>query len=329
MSLESQTNPFPNPKQAQKLKLLQDRAQMLRRARDFFYQREVMEVDCPALSTSPSVDAYIDLLPAFYLNDQKRYLHSSPEYGMKRLLSQNVGDCFQLSHVFRDGEEGQLHNPEFMMAEWYRLDFKLEEMIQETIDFCSLFVGKKPVKTLSFRQALLKFADVDYLDSSIDSLKKSLKKFSLSFEASPQTLDKEILLNLLFSHVVEPQLVNDSFWVITEYPAHQAALAEVQKNESQEYVALRFELFFQGLELANGYQELTDFTEHKNRFRQSNEKRVLNGKEQLSACKYFLKALESGLPESCGVAVGFDRLMMLRHQAKHIREVLSFSWDEI
>ena len=159
----------------QRLLHLRDRAHMLSQARVFFATREGLEVDCPIFSRGAEIDVNIDLISAFYTGDERCYLHSSPEYGMKRLLAEGIGDIFQLSHVFRDGELGSRHNPEFMMAEWYRLGISFEEMITETLDFIRLFLGNLPSTTISYREALQRYANIDYVTASDESLRAYLR----------------------------------------------------------------------------------------------------------------------------------------------------------
>jgi len=289
------------------LNILRDRADMLSKARSFFADRNILEVDCPILSRSASVDAHIDLI---YSESSNVYLHSSPEYGMKKLLALGTGDFYQLSHVFRAGEEGKKHRPEFMMAEWYRIDFSYEQMIEETCAFIQLFVGPKPVQVMSYREAFMTYAGIDPF---YDSIKDHVPK-----HAGAQTRDD--LLNILLALKVEPHLGQDGLTVITHYPASQCALAKT-KTVDGEPVAKRFEVYYKGLELANGYDELTDAKEQRRRFIEANELRVQMGKEPLPIDEEFLESLGS-LPDCCGVAVGFDRLMMLRHKTDQISDVI-------
>ena len=274
-------------------KILQDRADMLAKVRSFFSQKYIMEVDCPILSTKASVDAHIDLI---YSESSRVFLHSSPEYGMKRLLSKGSGDIYQLSHVFRAGEMGTKHRPEFMMAEWYRCGFTFDQMIKETCEFIQLFVGALHHSIISYREAFLKYAKVDPL----------------------QKEDEE--LNIILGLEVEPQLGKDSLTVITHYPATQCALAKTDTIDGK-LVAKRFEVYYKGLELANGYDELTNSSEQRQRFLQANELRKQMGKEPLPIDDEFLEVLDS-VPDCCGVAVGFDRLMMLRHNTQNIADVI-------
>lgn len=300
---------------------------MLKTARSFFDNRNILEVDCPLLSASASIDAHIDLIPALYNHKETRYLHSSPEFGMKRLLAEGIGDIYQLSHVFRDGEYGVRHNPEFMMAEWYRLGFTLEQMIEETVEFIRLFLGPQTFKIKTYRQIFSEVAGIDYLNSDLSALIEYMKKENISFYPNIVKEDKDALLNLILADKIEPQLGLDGLCVLAYYPASQAALARKQWVESEE-VAERFEIYYKGIELANGYHELTDPIEQRNRFKEANVFRLGLGKKELPIDENFLKALESGIPDCCGVAVGFDRLMMIRQEHSNLGKSLSWDWNQ-
>ncbi len=309
-----------------KLNTLHDRALMLKKARDFFFERAVMEVDCPIITKYASIDTHIDLMLALYLKEETRYLHSSPEYGMKRLLSLGSNDIYQLSHVFRDEDLGNKHNPEFMMAEWYRLNFTLDEMIEETNDFIKLFIGNLKTSRITYREAFLKYAEIDYLRITKENLLNYLSENKIPFYPDIIHEGKDALLNLIMGLKIEKELGKDGIQTLYHYPASQAALAKTLQIKG-EVVAERFEIYYRGIELCNGYHELVDAKEQRNRFIKSNEERALLNKNELPVDEYFLKALEEGLPDCCGVAVGFDRLMMLRQKADHIKDVIPFGWD--
>ncbi|MGE3954203.1 MAG: EF-P lysine aminoacylase GenX [Parachlamydiales bacterium] len=262
---------------------------MLRCVREFFHERGVMEVDCAALSPDPSIDAHIDLIAAEVMGE-RWYLHSSPEYGMKNLLKAGLSDIYQLSHVFRDGESGRRHRPEFAMIEWYRLGFSLQQMWEETAALAALFVGERPLEVMSYSEAFQRHAGID-----------------------PGALSEE-QQNYLLATKIEPQLSGEPFYIVTHFPPSQAALAKVSERGSE-----RFELFFQGMELANGYDELTDPVEHKRRLLEQNQLRGALGKEV-----YPETVMPLGpFPDCCGVAVGFDRLLMLKLGVSDIADVLS------
>ncbi|EFB40597.1 MULTISPECIES: EF-P lysine aminoacylase EpmA [Parachlamydia] len=310
-----------------KIALLKDRAQMLSRARQFFSHRGVLEVDCPMISRYAAVDEHIDLIPVQYAGANRRYLHSSPEYGMKRLIVDGMGDIYQLAHVFRDGEYGRKHNPEFMMAEWYRLGFSFNEMILETVDFVRLFLGDIPFTSMTYREAFQNFAGLDYHQATTKELRQYIHDAGIDQIHSIAGEDKDGLLNVILGLVIEPQLGRNGLFVLSHYPASQAALAQTVTHDD-EHVAERFEVYFEGVELANGYHELANAQEQRQRFIEANKHREERlGKEPLPIDEHFLAALEKGLPNCCGVAVGFDRLMMLRHHCLSLAEVIPFDWS--
>lgn len=307
---------------------LRDRAFMLKRARDFFAERQVLEVDCPILSAQASVDPNIDLITALYCQTKRYFLHSSPEFGMKRLLAEGMGDIYQLSHVFRDGECGHKHNPEFTMAEWYRLGFSLEEMIEETVAFIRLFVGSSlAYSIISYRELFQKSIGIDYVVASAQELFDYIKHSKIPYYPSILADGKDALLNLILGSQIEATLGDGELTVLAYYPASQAALAR-KRMHGIESVAERFEVYYKGVELANGYHELIDPAEQRQRFIEDNKMRCEMNKEPLPIDENLLKALEKGLPDCSGVAVGFDRLMMLRHHVSHIADILTFGWEE-
>lgn len=310
-----------------KREIVQRRSLMLRRARRFFSERGVLEVDCPLLSTRAAVDAHIDLISALYQKETPCFLHSSPEYGMKRLLVEGVGDIYQLSHVFRDGEWSRKHNPEFMMAEWYRLGVSLEAMINETADFIRLFLGPLPSRTVTYRDLFLDFTGLDYVKATEESLFAYVQQKGIPTYQGIVEEGKDALLNLILAVEIEPKLGIGELLVLAYYPASQAALAKKERRGDEE-VAKRFEIYYKGVELANGYHELGDAHEQRERLLEANNSRQKLGKRPLPIDERFLQALEKGLPDCCGVAVGFDRLMMLCLGQGDIANVLSWGWQE-
>lgn len=309
-----------------KLDNLRDRAHMLATARIFFHQRNILEVDCPLITQAASIDAHIDLIP---VKDGHgwRYLHTSPEYCMKRLIADGIGDTYQLGHVFRQGEISRKHNPEFTMAEWYRLNFSFEEIIAETLDFIRLFLGNLPQNILSYRDVLKKYAGIDYVQASNQELFDYLVAKEIIPYSGIEEEGKDALLNLILGSLIEPQLGQNELFVLAYYPSSQAALAKTCQR-SDELAAERFEVYYNGIELANGYHELADAKEQRVRLKDANAFRQRLGKEVLPIDEKFLHALEKGFPDCCGVAVGFDRLMMLRRQTQAISEVIPFDWSE-
>lgn len=287
---------------------------MLAEARSFFAARNVLEIDCGALVRCPPIDSNIDCIGV----DQDRgFLHTSPEYALKRLLSEGVGDCYFLGHVYRKGELGHLHNPEFTMVEWYRLNISFANMIQETAEFLFLFFGEKPIRILSYREAFETYVGIDSTKTSLSELQK------LTNSAWP----RDTCIYYLLTHQIEPQLGRNELTVLTDFPPHEAALARVV-TKNGEQVAERYEIYHEGVELTNGYHELADATELRARFMQKNKERAAEGKAPYPLDEKFLLALKT-LPECCGVALGFDRALMLRHKLKSIKPVIPFAWDEL
>jgi len=278
-----------------KLTRLIDRAHMLAQVRTFFAQKGVLEVDTPILTPGAPLDPYIDLVTARCMG-QSGYLHSSPEYGMKRLLALGIGDCYQLGHVFRDHELGEKHAPEFTMIEWYRVGGRFEHLIEETLELAQLFIGHHAVKRYGYEEIFW-----EYLDTYPDTLEERDYRFALE---------------------IEPYL--EDLTVVSAYPPEQAMLAKTVV-QGDCLVAQRFELFYKGTELANGYHELGNLTELRRRLEANQQLRGKLGKEVYPLDEPFLAAQ---IPDCCGVAVGFDRLMMLRHHVPHIREVVPFVWNE-
>ena len=278
-----------------KIEILRDRAALLALARTFFATRGVLEVDVPILSRLASVDVHIDLVNATCCG-KPAFLHSSPEYGMKRLLAEGIGDIYQISHVFRDGEQGKRHTVEFTMAEWYRIGFSFRQMIDETLAFIRLFLDHLPdqYETFSYREAFMHYAG----------------RYPLSIEERDE----------VYAFEVEPHLGRGVLTVVDRFPPEQAALAQIGADGMAE----RFEVYYHGTELANGYHELTDSQEQRQRLNAANGERRKLGKQVLPLDEEFVQALDKGLPDCCGVAVGFDRLMMLRHHLEEIREASSF-----
>lgn len=323
MSRAARANESTSPK----ISLLQDRAAMLAAARGFFSNRKVLEVDVPSCTSSACIDENIDLLKVVDGQGVTRYLQSSPEYGMKRLLTEGIGDIYQIGHVFRDGEVGARHNPEFTMVEWYRCGFTIEQLVAETASFIELFLGQQPCSILTYRDAMQTYAGIDYVHADEKQLLQCIKRHDIQLSDELAAGSKDDLLNILIGSVVEPHLGRRQLTAIIDFPATQCALAEIEINDDVS-VAKRFEFYYEGNELANGYQELRDPQEQKARLEKANSARLKKGKEALPLDPFFLKALAKGYPPCCGVAVGFDRLMMLRHNAAHIKDIIPYCWNE-
>lgn len=301
------------------IEILKDRALMLKEARSFFFTHHILEVDVPALNPYPPIDTHIEVMQ---LTENKGYLHTSPEYGMKRLLCSDIGSIYQISHVFRKNEIGKLHNPEFTMVEWYVLNIEYTQFIKHVIQFIELFLGKLEIEYLTFQKAFLKHSNIHFETASLDSLKNALEEKNIYFDP---TWEKKILLDLILTHLVEPNLGKGSLTILYDYPKEQAALAKTYVNDGK-VVAKRFEIYYKGIELANGYDELAPVDEYRSRLENEKVNYLQKFNQDLPLDEYFLKQMQSGLPSCCGVAVGFDRLLMIRHHLSSIHEVLPFSY---
>lgn len=297
--------------------VLFDRATMLAHTRNFFAERGILEVDTPLLQRAAPIDTHIDVMQVQVTSRQIGYLHTSPEYALKRLLAEGIGDLYQLGHVFRSGEIGPLHSPEFTMIEWYRTELPYEAFMEEVLDLLKLFLGPLSVEKLTYYDALQKYTGLDARESSLVELYECAVAHELGISPEAKHWEQDALLNLLFSFLVEPHLGKNGYTVIHSYPPSQAALAKIEGR-----TARRFEIYVKGIELANGYDELIDANEQRKRLVLANRQRLSLGKDSLPIDEEFLAALEKGLPNCCGVAVGFDRLMLLRQGAHTLAEVL-------
>lgn len=326
--------------QASRLEILRDRAKQLAAVRAFFAGRCVCEVDTPLLSRGAALDAHIDLFATDEGAGKLRYLHSSPEFAMKRLLAEGMGDIYQLAHVYRFGEVSPKHQPEFTMLEWYRVGMSFNDFMDETLDLLRVILGPLPKQHLTYAGALKRYTNLDLFHSSNEELMQFLKNqgvHSYSEQNANPLNHRDDLLNQILGLFIEPNLGWDegdpgknspALTIFSHYPASQAALARTTMQEGN-VVAERFEVYSQGLELANGYHELADYQEQKQRFDETNQLRLALGKNPLPIDTFFLDALKKGLPDCCGVAIGFDRLMMLRHKMNSITSVIPFDWDNI
>ena len=301
---------------------LQRRAQMLARARSFFAARAVMEVDTPVVVNAPVTDVHIHSAQVTLSNGQPYFLHTSPEYAMKRLLAAGSGDIYQICHVARDFERGRLHNPEFTLIEWYRTGFSLSRLMDEVADLVHDLLGDDGTgnERLTYREAFLRHLQLDPFSASDDQLAHSARAHGYEPAERPA---REELLEFLMGTEVGPQLGKGSLTFVHGYPASQAALARLDPQDPR--AALRFELYAQGVELANGFHELASGAEQRMRFERDlaeRQRRKLPASYPLD--EHLLAALEAGLPDCCGVALGFDRVVMLATGARSIDEVLAF-----
>ncbi|WP_160179722.1 elongation factor P--(R)-beta-lysine ligase [Paraglaciecola mesophila] len=307
--------------------ILKQRANIIADIRQFFFQRNVTEVETPQLSNASVSDFHMRVFETEF-NDptspqaRTMYLQTSPEYAMKRLLCAGSGPIYQIAKAFRNEEAGKHHNPEFTMLEWYRPDFNHRQLMDELDDLMQHVVGCEKAQRMSYQAAFISYLSIDPLTAPLSALQQ--KGSELGYEHICQhEQDRDTILQLLFSHEIEPKIANERPCFIDRFPASQAALARISPDDGR--VAERFELYFKGIELANGFHELANVEEQRQRFTADNDLRERNGLPNVAIDELFLSALEAGLPNCAGVAVGIDRLVMLALDKPNISQVLAFN----
>ncbi len=303
---------------------LRARARVLAQIRSFFAEREVMEMETPVLSKCAVSDPFLDSLEVSFgfqpgIEEERLYLQTSPEYAMKRLLAAGSGDIYSMAKVFRNGEFGRRHNPEFTMLEWYRLGFDDHQLMEEVATLVRTVVPALSVQYLSYAELFERELGLDPHQASLEQLQQVCREH---VDAPFEDDDRDTWLNLLMSHVLEPRLKGAVF--IHSYPASMAALAQVRDDEQGRKVAARFELFVDGVELANGYHELTDASEQARRLEADQQQRATLGLPQRPLEQRLVEALEAGMPDCAGVALGVDRLVMLALGVDSLDQVVSF-----
>lgn len=304
------------------LAALQARAELYRRIRSFFAERNYLEIEPPLLGRGGTTDPAIESFSC-EMAGETFYLQTSPEFAMKRMLAAGSGSIFAICKVFRKEEQGRYHNPEFSMLEWYRLGFDDHELMQEVGDLLSGLLDA-PVQKKSYRQLFEEHLGLDPHTATAAELEECAHRH---VESSMRNEPRDLWLDLLFSHCIQPRL--SGITLVHDYPASQAALARITPDAQGQDVARRFEAFFDGTELANGYWELTDAEEQAQRFAADNEKRRANGQVQVNHDRRLIEALQAGLPDCAGVALGLDRLLMLMTGASHLEEVLTIAWSRL
>jgi lysyl-tRNA synthetase class 2 len=309
---------------------LRARAELLASVRAFFHRAGVMEVETPLLAPAAGTDPAIEPLRSRYTGPGharglELFLQTSPEYHMKRLLAAGSGAIYQITRAFRDGEAGRRHNPEFTLLEWYRPGFDHHALMAEVAALVQVCLARElPVVQRSYRSLFMDHYGVDTLQADAAGLQ------AVAIEAGVPggdtlDLDKDGWLDLLLTHRIEPTLGRGELTFVTDYPASQAVLARLNPDDPR--TAARFELYLDGLELANGFWELTDAAEQRIRFEADRAERAQQGQPDIALDERFLAALATGLPDCAGVALGLDRLLMCKLGVSDLDQVLAFSLD--
>lgn len=307
------------------LENLRRRAQILAAIRHFFSQRGVLEVETPLLSLTTATDPHLDSIqagPVFAGEAREFFLQTSPEFPMKKLLAAGSGSIFQLGKAFRRNERSRRHNPEFTMLEWYRIGFDEHALMDEIDQLLAATLGRGKPRRVTYRQLFQTHLGLDPHSCSSDDLRAAARRH-VQFDDTGYRRDD--YLHLLLAQVIEPALTGDCY--VHDFPAAMAALAQIQVDQQGTRIARRFELFMDGMEIANGYLELSDPAEQRARFEQDLRLRREMKREPLPLDESLVAALAAGLPACAGVALGVDRLVMIATGARCIDEVVSFTLD--
>ena len=307
------------------------RANLLRSIREFFYERQVLEVETPALSLSANTDPYIesfDLTTDCMGKTEKRYLHTSPEYPMKRLLASGSGDIYQICKVWRAEPTSRQHNAEFSMLEYYRLGFNLEKLIDEVNNLLLKLLPSLKKNSIYTTYAALFLDNLGFNPHTIgnQALNDQVGEHVESFTGD---LDRQSALDLLLTHCIEPKFLPDHLTFVYDYPSTQSALAKTQASTDNQNVLLakRFEVYAGSLELGNGYEELVESDKNETVLKSELTARAAMDLAPVAIDDRFLAATRSGLPECAGIAIGIDRVLMLLTGASEMKKVINFSWE--
>ncbi len=295
---------------------LRQRAELYCSVRAFFHSRDVLEVETPSLSRHGVTDPHI----AGVAVSGYGWLQTSPEFAMKRLLTNGSGCIYQICKAFRDGEAGRYHNPEFTLLEWYRVGFDEHQLMSEVEQLLAALFDCGAAQRIAYGDVFLQHLNTNPHRASHAELQTLVDRH---IETASACVDKDQCLELLFSHILQPGLIGLTF--VYDYPASQAALARLGEDANGTTIARRFECFFDGIELANGYNELADHDEYLGRCETDNAQRAAYGLPAMEIDSRFVAAMRQGLPACAGVALGLDRLLMLMLAANSIKDVLSFS----
>jgi len=312
------------------IQALKARAKLYRQIRQFFIERDVLEVETPILSQAGVTDVHLASVQAqrhLHGKKQTHYLQTSPEFAMKRLLASGSGAIYQICKVFRDDEHGRKHNSEFTMLEWYRPQFSLKDLMLEVTDLLNVVLaerfGEVRPTVLSYKHAFIARLDLNPLQATLQQLKDAAHRVGLNLDLGD---DRLAYIDLLFSHMVEPSLGFDTPVFLTDFPPELASLAKTKLDEDGEFVAARFELYIEGLELANAYDELIDAEVLRSRFQADNAEREKLGLHVMPIDEYLLAALPN-MSECAGIALGIDRLLMVVMNQMKLEKVITFPAD--
>ncbi|MCU7801366.1 MAG: EF-P lysine aminoacylase GenX [gamma proteobacterium symbiont of Lucinoma myriamae] len=323
--------------------LIRLRADTLRTIRSFFHQNNVLEVDTPSLSSATVPDPFIESFQTRYvpltqtMQTDDFYLHTSPEFPMKRLLAAGSGSIFQISKVFRQGESGKKHNPEFTLLEWYRDGWDHQQLMTEVNQLFTLLLSPHldlaETRFVTYEDAFQEMLGINPHTADKKELLACTEKAGLA-NVLDEDEERDRFLELLFSHIIEPALGKSNkgdsgskpcICFLYHYPASQASLAKTNNHNGQ-LVAERFEVFIDGMELGNGFHELNDANEQRQRFENDNQARKLLGLKEIPMDEHFLEAVAE-LPDCAGVAIGIERLLMVMSESRHINDVITFPFD--
>ena len=315
----------PDWRPSASLKVVRARAETLRQIRAFFAARDMLEVETPLLCAAGATDPALSSFHVAYRGPGappggRLFLQTSPEFSMKRLLAAGSGDIYQIARVFRDGEAGRWHNPEFTMLEWYRVGFDHRQLMEEVAALVAELLPDCPdFRRVTYAELFERYVAVDPLVVDEAALAAAARRHGIDFSGD---LQRAGWLDLLFTQVIEPRLVELGGVFVHGFPAAQASLARLDPSDAR--VAERFELYVRGVELANGFHELTDGTEQELRFVEDNRLRRDRGLPAMPPDHRLVAALDAGMPDCAGVSLGVDRLLMLMTGAQTIEDVLAF-----
>ena len=306
------------------------RAHILAQIRSFFLALDIIEVETPLLSHATVTDVHLDAFSTLYNYSAEShcdestnlYAQTSPEFAMKRLLASGYGCCYQICKAFRHEQQGRYHNPEFTMLEWYRVGFDHFQLMDEVGELLSSVLGCQQVERISYQELFIREVAIDPLMTNRDELIRIISAHDKLSDWLEQEDCLDTLLQFIMAELIEPNIGDNKPCFVYNFPASQASLAKISLKDPR--VAERFECYFKGIELANGFHELTDVAQQKLRFEQDNQTRTTLGKIEQDIDQHFISALEHGLPACAGVALGIDRLVMLALTVNKIDQVITF-----